>query len=104
MKEVEDVASYAHKLNHEEKAWMNQFMKEYNDAVTKDAVFHTTAEDRKLCNDRNNSRNRCDYTIADAKGMMNLIADDQELERIIHGLDDDELEDMCIEEVEEKED
>jgi hypothetical protein len=30
--ETRDVASYVHLLNEDEKKWMNQFMKEYNDA------------------------------------------------------------------------
>ena len=81
---VEDVASYAHKLSHDEKAWMNQFMSEYNEAVTKDAVFHITAEERKICNDINNSRNRCDYTIAAASNKLNLVENDWEMERILH--------------------
>ncbi len=92
--EVEDVASYAHKLSNEEKAWLNQFMKEYNDADTKNAVFHTTAETRKICNDRNNARNRCDYTIAAAKGMLNLVEDDYELEKLLYeGALDDQIND-----------
>ena len=36
--EVEDVASYAHLLNDEEKAWMNQFMKEH---ITKGVIRRT---------------------------------------------------------------
>jgi len=91
--EVEDVASYANKLNDEEKAWLNQFMKEYNDADTKNAVFHKTAEDRKICNDRNNARNRCDYTIAKAKDMLNLVENDYEMERILHNDLIEEVED-----------
>lgn len=82
--EVEDVASYAHKLNDEEKAWMNQFMKEYNDADTKNAVFHTDAKTRKICNDKNNARNRCWYTEEAAANRLNLIESDYEMERLIY--------------------
>jgi len=87
--EVNDVASYAHKLNTEEKAWLNQFMKEYNEASTKDAVFHTTAETRKICNDKNNARNRCDYTLAAAANKLNLVESEYAMERLIHGFDPD---------------
>lgn len=87
--EVEDVASYAHKLNPEEKAWMNQFMKEYNDAGTKDGVFHKTAEERKICHDKNNARNRCWYTEEAAANRLNLVESDYELERVMYGFDPD---------------
>lgn len=82
--EVEDVASYAHKLSTEEKAWMNQFMKEYNDASTKDAVFHTDAKTRKICNDKNNARNRCWYTEEAAANRLNLVENEFEMERLIY--------------------
>lgn len=82
--DVLDVQEYVHKLSPEEKAWMNQFMLEYNEAVTKNAVFHTTAEDRKICNDRNNARNRCDYTMSKAMDMLNYLESDYELEKILH--------------------
>jgi hypothetical protein len=90
--EVEDVASYAHLLNNEEKAWMNQFMKEYNDADTQHAVFHLDAKERKICNDRNNSRNRCWYTEEAAQNRLNLIENDQEMERLIYDNDADDTE------------
>lgn len=82
--EVEDVASYAHKLSAEEKAWMNQFMKEYNDATTKDAVFHKTAEERKICNDKNNARNRCRYTEESAANRLNLVESEYAMERLLY--------------------
>lgn len=86
---VEDVASYAHKLNKEDKAWLNQFMKEYNEASVGSeenptGVFHTSKEDRKLCTDRNNARNRCDYTLAQAANKLNLVESDFEMERILY--------------------
>jgi hypothetical protein len=110
--EVEDVATYVNKLNHEEKTWLNQFMKEYNEATTEDAIFHTKDEilkdrhgnpimttnrwgvvteksvpltSRKLCTDRNNERNRCQYTEAVAANRLNLVENDYEMERILHG-------------------
>lgn len=82
--EVEDVASYAHKLNAEEKAWLNQFMREYNEATTKDAVFHITAAERKICNDKNNARNRCWYTEEAAANRLNLVESDYEMERLLY--------------------
>lgn len=82
--EVADVASYAHLLSHEEKQWMNQFMKEYNEATTQDAVFHTTAETRKICNDKNNARNRCWYTEEAAANRLNLVESDYDMERLIY--------------------
>jgi hypothetical protein len=90
--EVQDVASYAHLLNDEEKAWMNQFMKEYNDADTKNGVFHKTASERKICNDRNNARNRCWYTEESAKNRLNLVENDQEMEKLIYNNEIDEME------------
>lgn len=99
--EVEDVASYAHKLNPEEKAWMNQFMKEYNDAVTKDAIFHTTAETRKICNDRNNARNRCWYTEEAAANRLNLVENDYAMEKLIYNSDlEDDVEELIEEDLE----
>jgi hypothetical protein len=90
--EVEDVASYVHLLNEEEKAWMNQFMKEYNDADTQHAVFHKTAVERKICNDRNNARNRCWYTEESAQNRLNLVENDQEMERLIYNNETDDIE------------
>lgn len=74
---------------------MNQFMKEWNDCSLKEgeAVFHITEEDRKICTDRNNARNRCQYTGAVASNRLNLVENDYEMEKIIHeseGLDNEE--------------
>lgn len=82
--EVEDVASYAHKLGPEEKAFLNQFMKEYNDADLTDAKFHISAEERKVCFDKNNARNRCWYAEESAANRLNLVESDYELERLIY--------------------
>ena len=107
--EVEDVASYVHKLNYEEKAWMNQFMKEYNEASVggeenPTGVFHTNKEERKICTDRNNARNRCDYTKAAAANRLNLVENDYQMEKILYnGLDiDDEDTEEFIEDIEEE--
>ena len=68
---------------------MNQFMKEYNDAHTKDAVFHKTASERKICNDKNNARNRCWYTEEKAANRLNLVETDQELESLVDDIDNE---------------
>jgi hypothetical protein len=83
------VASYIHKCPDDVKKWMNQFMGEYNEANTKNAVFHTTAETRKICNDKNNARNRCQYTEAVAANRLNLVENDYEMERLIHSTEDE---------------
>lgn len=101
--EVEDMASYAHKLSDEEKAWLNQFAKEYVNADTKDAVFHTTAETRKICNDKNNARNRCWYTEEAAANRLNLVENDYEMERLLYNSSETEDEYIQFEEDEELE-
>lgn len=63
---------------------MNQFMKEYNEATTQDAVFHITAAERKICNDKNNARNRCWYTEEAAANRLNLVETESEMERLIY--------------------
>lgn len=95
------MASYAHKLNDEEKAWLNQYMKEYNDADLTDAKFHTTAEERKICFDKNNARNRCWYTEESAANRLNLIENDYEMERLLYNNGElDEEEDQPEEQLE----
>ena len=91
--ETADVASYVGQLNEEEKAWMNQFMKEYVNAHTEDAVFHKTSQEKKICNDKNNARNRCQYTREVAQGTLNLAGSDADLEALIYGnMDNNETE------------
>lgn len=97
---MEDVASYAHKLNHNEKAWLNQFMREYNEATTKDAVFHITPEERKICNDRNNARNRCWYTEEAAANRLNLVENDYEMERLVYDSSDVSEDELPVEDLE----
>lgn len=87
--DVNDVQEYIHLLNDEEKLWMAKFMREYNNASMDfknlDNNLHNTPELKKSCTDRNNDRNRCIYTIENAKGMLNLASSDSELERMIYG-------------------
>src|SRR5690606_14836404 len=95
--EVEDIQEYLHKLGPDEMAWMNQFMKEYNDADLTNSEFHNTKEDRKICFDRNNARNRCDYTLAKAENKLNLLEFEYELEQAIYEHTDHESEEDFLE-------
>lgn len=54
---------YIHKLNNEEKTWLDGFLDEYvNAKFDQDGSdFHSTPEARKECYDANNARNRCLY-------------------------------------------
>ena len=59
---------YIEQLNESEKVWLNQFNEEWiNMKVSKTGnfkpKFHKTKKDRKLINDRNNSRNRDIYSL-----------------------------------------
>jgi aminopeptidase C len=75
-------------------------MKEYNDAHTKDAVFHTDAETRKICNDKNNARNRCWYTEEAAANRLNLVESEWEMERLLYNsgeLEEDDTSDIELE-------
>jgi len=70
---------YIDKLSDDEKAWMNDFMSEWNNAsVGKQAEaeqnrFHKTAKEVKECTDRNNARNVDIYGVAKAKGMISKL-------------------------------
>ena len=71
--EIEDMASYFDKLSDKDKAWLNQFAKEYVNANLKDAKLHKTKELKRDCYNRNNARNRCIWTKAKASGKtMNI--------------------------------
>lgn len=67
---------YLKKLDDAELQYLNQFMAEYvSGAFKKDSNgeysndnFHKTSEERRECYTRNNTRNRCALTIADATG------------------------------------
>jgi hypothetical protein len=62
---------YIHKLNDEEKAFLNKFNEEFvNASFEKDNKknLHKTADLKKDCYDRNNARNRCILTKAKASG------------------------------------
>lgn len=67
---------YLKKLDEESLRYMNQFMAEYvSGAFKKDdngdyssENLHKTAEERRECYTRNNTRNRCGLTISNATG------------------------------------
>lgn len=84
--DIDDVKSYFNQLNDEEKAWMNKFMSEYNNAegVADDDfdALHNTQELRKACRDRNNARNRCLYTQEKAQNKLKLTEHINEFEKM----------------------
>jgi len=102
---------YLKKLSDEELKYMNQFMGEYvSGAFKKDETgdyseqnLHKTAEERRECYTRNNTRNRCGLTISNATGQtlradniqdfMDSITDVDELTQSINKLSDMVLDD-----------
>lgn len=68
---------YIDKLSDEEKAFMNKFMGEYANAALDtenlENNLHNTKELKKDCQDRNNARNRCILTKANATGIIDNI-------------------------------
>lgn len=62
--EIADIASYANKLSEADKEWLNAFSNEYicSNFDHKGPKLHVTKEEKKLCYDRNNARNRCIQT------------------------------------------
>lgn len=87
--DVEDVNTYLHQLNQDDKLWLARFMDEYNNARLdfKDLSnnLHNTEELKKSCTDRNNSRNRCIYTIEKAQNGLDMAGNDKSLEELIYG-------------------
>lgn len=77
--EIEDLESYAHKLNDEEKAWLNAYSQEeicanfnHNGPKLNDQSDPAV---RSRIYGRNNQRNRCILTREHAMGTINYIAD-----------------------------
>jgi len=71
---------YLDKLSPEELEWLNKFSGEYiNAGLSKlgdnEDDMHATTEDRKLCTDKNNARNRCILTREKAMGTISFIED-----------------------------
>lgn len=87
--DVVDIQEYVHTLSEEDKLWMARFMREYNNASLDfenlENNLHNTPELKKACTDRNNERNRCIYTRENAKGLVDLVPTDSELENLIYG-------------------
>lgn len=97
--EIHDVASYADQLNKKEKEFLNKFMGEWvgADLDYKDLKknLHNTQELKKLCTDRNNSRNRDIYFRARMRGEL-ISLTDLEIDRIRQeeSLPSEELDDL----------
>lgn len=69
---------YIDQLNHEEKEWLNKFTEEWANAkLSKDPSknLHKTKKLRKECYDRNNARNRCMLTRANAAGISDELSE-----------------------------
>ena len=78
---------YLHKLNDEEKEWLNKFSSEWINASfekeepkkkgkrRKFKNLHKTDKQKKSCYNRNNARNRCIVTKAKASGKFHYIED-----------------------------
>lgn len=86
--EIEDIYSYIHTLNDEEKEWLNKFATEeivcsmdhegekLNTQLTNLPKGERSAEEvevRQRLNLKNNARNRCIYTQEAAQGTLNYI-------------------------------
>jgi len=77
--EIEDMASYAHLLNDEEKAWLNSYASEevcasFNHSGPK-LNDESDAKVRSRIYGRNNQRNRCIMSRESAQGTMNYLED-----------------------------
>jgi hypothetical protein len=101
--DVKDVNEYLHKLNDEEKLWMAKFMDEYNNAKLDfknlKNNLHNNKDLKKACTDRINARNRCIYSIENAKGMLNLAGSDVELENMYYDSNVNDSEEDTTEEL-----
>lgn len=106
MDDVQDIQEYLHLLSPEEKLFMAKFMNEYNNAKLDydnlDNNLLNTKEWKKICTDRNNARNRCIYTMENAKGMLNFAGNDSELEAMIYGSTDEINDEASFEELEDE--
>lgn len=70
---------YVGRLNDDEKQWLNKFTEEYTnaklDSKNLKKNLHNTDALKKDCYDRNNARNRCILTRANAQGLAYSIGD-----------------------------
>lgn len=85
---------YTHKLNDEEKAFLNKFNSEWAnaslDTENLENNLHNTKELKKDCQDRNNARNRCILTRERATGFIKYLED------LTNEVGYDEYEDILI--------
>lgn len=77
------VVDYIHKLNDEEKQWLNKFNEEYVNCSfdRKNLKKNLAAKNKKLkkdCDDRNNARNRCILTRQKATGFIEYLEEHSE--------------------------
>lgn len=74
IEEITDI-DYVHKLNTEEKQWLNNFMEEWVNANLDHSgkKFHKSKKSRKIVYDRNNARNRDVFSQSKAQNKLNYI-------------------------------
>lgn len=68
---------YIDKLSDKEKAWLNNFVEEYNSADFrhKGKKLHSTKKAKRDCYNRNNARNRDIFTKSKASGKLDYYQD-----------------------------
>jgi hypothetical protein len=70
---------YLHKLNDEEKEFLNKFNEEYVNASLDRKEFnnniHNTKQGKQSCDKRNNERRKCSYTRSKASNGLKYIGD-----------------------------
>jgi len=75
--EIEDIASYAHKLGPKEKAWLNSYVEEEINANFQHGgkkINKTKKAQREIYN-KNNARNRDVFTRAKAQNKLDSLSD-----------------------------
>lgn len=79
---------YVEKLNYKELQFLDKFNKEFNNAdfESPGRPLHKTKKDRKICTDRNNARNRCQYSRAKARGALDNT--EEAMDRKVHNPED----------------
>lgn len=79
---------YVNKLTDKDKAWLNTFTEEYINANLnhKGKKLHKTKKDKKICYDKNNSRNR---DILSRAKVMQALSYTEELKEEKHPIDNE---------------
>jgi hypothetical protein len=88
---------YLHKLSQEELDWLNRFSEEYIGANFNHPgeLIDQTPEGKKLAYNRNNARNRCIYSLSEAKSCI-IQWDQKQIERYVEKT---QRTDICEEDV-----